>query len=299
MSDTTTGIKKVTVLGAGVLGAQIAFQAAYYGYEVTSWDINDDALEAAKKRFDSFGERYPNETENGTAEGVEEARSRLHQTADLEEAVKDADLVIEAVPERLDIKRDVWGRVGSAVKEGAILASNSSTLVPSVLAPLSGHEEDFLHLHFANNIWIRNIAEVMPHSGTKHEHLETLDNFAKSIGMETVVMEKEKAGYVMNSLSVPFLEAAQELWADGYASIEDIDRNWRITTGNKKGPFQMMDTVGLRTVYSIALNHAEEPDAPEWVKTFSKRLKEEYLDEGKLGDESGVGFYDPASGPNA
>ncbi|WJY67592.1 3-hydroxyacyl-CoA dehydrogenase [Corynebacterium auris] len=287
-----TDIKNVTVLGAGVLGAQIAFQIAYKGFNVTSWDIDDDAVEAAKKRFDSFEDRYVGEVEDATKEGVAEARERLKQTSDLEEAVKEADLIIEAVPEKADIKDDVWSKVGKAAKEGAIFSSNSSTMLPSDIAPSSGREEDFLHIHFANNIWVRNIAEIMPHKGTKDGLVETLTEFAEEIGMVPAVLEKEKGGYILNSLLIPLLRAAQELWIDGYATIEDIDNDWKVSTGSPDGPFEIMDLVGLRTLYAIESNEIEKGDVPEWQERFVKTVKEDYLDEGRYGAENGKGFYD-------
>ncbi|WJY67527.1 3-hydroxyacyl-CoA dehydrogenase [Corynebacterium auris] len=290
-----TDIKKVTVLGAGVLGAQIAFQIAYKGFDVISWDIDDDAVEAAKKRFDSFEDRYLRDVEDSTKEGIAEARERLSQTTDLEEAVKEADLIIEAVPEKADIKDDVWSKVGKAAKEGAIFASNSSTMVPSDIAPASGREEDFLNLHFANNIWVRNIAEIMPHEGTKDGLVETLTEFAEEIGMIPAVLEKEKDGYILNSLLIPWLRAGAQLWIEGYAKIEDIDTDWRVSTGMLKGPFEAMDMIGLRTYYAIESNAVEKGDAPEWQQRFVKTLKEDYLDQGRYGSENGKGFYDDAS----
>ncbi|SDS32954.1 3-hydroxyacyl-CoA dehydrogenase [Corynebacterium timonense] len=287
-----TDIKNVTVLGAGVLGAQIAFQIAYKGFNVISWDIDDDAVEAAKKRFDSFEDRYVNDVEDATKDGVAEARERLSQTSDLEEAVRDADLIIEAVPENADIKDDVWSKAGKAAKDSAILTSNSSTMLPSDIAPSTGREEDFLHIHFANNIWVRNIAEIMPHKGTKDGLVDTLTEFAKEIGMIPAVLEKEKGGYILNSLLLPWLRAAEELWIDGYAKIEDIDTDWKVSSGMVKGPFEAMDMIGLRTLYAIESNEIEKGDAPDWQKRFVKALKEDYLDKERYGEENGKGFYD-------
>ncbi|QPK83233.1 3-hydroxyacyl-CoA dehydrogenase [Corynebacterium qintianiae] len=287
-------IKNVTVLGAGVLGAQIAFQTAYKGFDVVSWDINDEAIAAAKGRFDSFQERYLQDVEGSSERSIAAARERLTQTSDLEAAVRDSDLVIEAVPERIDIKNDVWSRVGASAKEGAIFVSNSSTMLPSKLAPASGREEDFLNLHFANNIWVLNIAEIMPHAGTRPELVDTLTEFAEQIGMVPVVLKKEKPGYILNSLLIPLLRAAQELWAEGYATIENIDADWRVSTGAPMGPFEFMDMIGLRTIYAIGTNSVESGTAPEWQARFLQTIKEEYLDKGRFGWESGKGFYDLA-----
>src|SRR5690606_20998617 len=158
-------IKNVAVAGTGVLGSQIAFQTAFKGFEVSSYDINDEALEKAKERFNVLKERYQ-EDNYGTKKEVDAAYNRISLHTDLAKAVANADLVIEAVPEVLDIKQAFYKELSKVAREETIFASNSSTMIPSQLVSFTGRPEKYLHLHFANEIWKLNIAEIMKHDGT-------------------------------------------------------------------------------------------------------------------------------------
>ncbi|MDY5785472.1 3-hydroxyacyl-CoA dehydrogenase [Corynebacterium sp.] len=280
-------ITNVTVLGAGVLGAQIALVTAVRGFNVVSYDINDDALEAAKKRFDTFGKQMAAELDDVTADTVAEGRERLRQSSDLEDAVKDADLVIEAVPEKLEIKKDTWARVGKAAPDNAIFATNTSTLLPSSFAEATGDPSRFLALHFANHIWVNNTAEIMPHDGTDPALVDVLVEFAEAIKMVPVKLKKEQPGYIVNTLLVPFLQAGQYLLANDVAEPADIDRDWRNSTGSPAGPFEIMDVVGLRTVLSV---NESEDSQEEWKKDFADIVKQ-MIEDGRIGVESGEGFF--------
>ncbi|MBY4570303.1 3-hydroxyacyl-CoA dehydrogenase [Gordonia sp. LUNF6] len=281
MSD----IKKVVVLGTGVLGSQIAFQSAYSGFEVTAYDIDDDALAKAKERFAGLVETYKNEVP-GAADGkAEAALARLAYSSDLAEAVADADLVIEAVPEVLDLKRDIYQKLSAVAPEKTIFATNSSTLLPSDIVGSTDRPDRFLALHFANRVWQFNTAEVMGTAQTSPTVFDTIVEFAGEIGMVAIPIHKEKAGYVLNSLLVPFLNAALELAAGDYAEPKDVDNTWRIATGAPIGPFQMYDVIGLNTPYNIMAN------GDEHAQQLAAWLKENYIDKGKLGIAAGEGFY--------
>lgn len=281
-----TDIKNVTVAGAGVLGTQIAYQAAFAGFNVTSWDISDDALEEAKKRFDRLDAAYKRDVEGTTDEDTQGARDRLTLTSDLEEAVQDADLIIEAVPEKIDIKKDFWGKVADAAPEKTIFTTNTSTLLPSDFRDATGRPEKFLALHFANRVWSMRIAEVMPHDGTDEEVTKTVFEYAKEMQMEPMRLKREQPGYIMNSLLVPLLEASQKLWITDVAEPADIDKNWKMATGAPLGPFQAMDLIGLRTVSTIAMTKKDEN-----VKKFGKYVMENLVEKGKVGYESNEGFF--------
>ncbi len=281
----TNSIKKVTVLGTGVLGSQIAFQSAFKGFTVTAYDINDKVLEAAKGRFDKLAETYSNEVPDARDGKAQEALSRLTLTSDLAAAVADADLVIEAIPEILDVKRDTYQKLGELAPAKTIFATNSSTLLPSDLKDSTGRPDKFLALHFANRVWQFNTAEIMGTTDTDPAVFAAVVEFAKAIGMVPIELHKEKAGYVLNSLLVPFLNAAAELAAGGYADPSAVDDTWRIATGAPVGPFQIYDIIGLTTPYNIMANgDAEAQKLAAW-------LKENYIDKGKLGLASGEGFY--------
>jgi 3-hydroxyacyl-CoA dehydrogenase len=281
----TNSIKTVTVLGTGVLGSQIAFQSAFKGFTVTAYDINDKVLEAAKDRFGKLAETYANEVPDARDGKAQEALNRLTLTSDLAAAVSDTDLVIEAIPEILDLKRETYQKLGELAPAKTIFATNSSTLLPSDLKDSTGRPDKFLALHFANRVWQFNTAEIMGTTDTDPAVFAEVVEFAKAIGMVPIELHKEKAGYVLNSLLVPFLNAAAELAAGGYADPSAVDDTWRIATGAPVGPFQIYDIIGLTTPYNIMANgDAEDRKLAAW-------LKENYIDKGKLGLATGEGFY--------
>ncbi|GAA5229888.1 3-hydroxyacyl-CoA dehydrogenase [Arthrobacter cryoconiti] len=282
----SNNIQKVTVLGTGVLGSQIAFQTAYSGFDVTAYDISDEVLAKAKVRFEDLSKTYLRDGVDGAADGqAVDALTRLQYSADLADAVRDADLVIEAIPEVLKLKQETYEKLGQFAPEKTIFATNSSTLLPSDLKDFTGRPSKFLALHFANQIWKFNTAEVMGTTDTDPAVYDSVVKFASEIGMVPIPIHKEKAGYVLNSLLVPFLNSAAGLAAGGYAEPADVDKVWRIATGAPIGPFQIYDIIGLTTPYNIlAHGGPEEKAIAEW-------LKENYIDKGKLGLATGEGFY--------
>lgn len=276
----------VTVLGAGVLGAQIAFQAANHGKTVTAYDVDDAALEAARGRLDAIVAQYVGETGEDSRESATSAAAGITLTSDLAVAVADADLVIEAVPESLELKQDVYRRIAEAAPERTVFATNSSTLLPSAIADATGRPDRFLALHFANHVWRQNTAEIMGTPATSPEVFDRVVAFAEEIGMVPIPLKKEQPGYVLNSLLVPLLNAASQLYVDGVADVETIDKTWRIGTGAPAGPFQIFDVVGLTTAYNIS-SVSQSPKQ----RAFAALIKERFIDQGKLGVATGEGFY--------
>ncbi|UOQ88082.1 3-hydroxyacyl-CoA dehydrogenase [Agromyces endophyticus] len=281
-----TAVQHVTVLGTGVLGSQIAYQTAFSGLEVVAYDLDDAALAAAKERFEKLAATYVAEGVAGAADGAAQAAlARVNYSADLAAAVANADLVIEAVPESIDIKRATYEKLAAVAPERTIFATNSSTLLPSAIADATGRPDRFLALHFANRIWAHNTAEIMGTPATDPAVYATVVEFAKAIGMVPIEIKKEQPGYVLNSLLVPFLSAAGQLLVDGVAEPEAIDATWRIGTGAPMGPFQIYDIVGLTTAYNISMMGGPKQ------QEFAALIKERYIDQGKLGVATGEGFY--------
>lgn len=173
-----------------------------------------------------------------------------------------------------------------------IVVTNSSTMLPSKLAKYTGRPEMFLALHFANSIWKNNTAEVMKHSKTDDKYFNEVIKFAKEINMIALPMVKEKSGYLLNSMLIPFLFSGLDLLVNGISDVESIDKAWTLGTGSPKGPFQILDTVGLKTAHKIVLMYVKIPSflVPYNFKGMEKLLKK-YIDEGKLGMSSGEGFY--------
>ncbi|WP_067715104.1 3-hydroxyacyl-CoA dehydrogenase [Nocardia yamanashiensis] len=279
-------IRKVTVLGTGVLGSQIAYQTAFHGFDVTAYDISDEALSAARKRFEGLAAAYKNDHMPGADDKADAVAAGIALTTDLGAAVKDADLVIEAVPEVLSLKQETYRKLGELAPERTIFATNSSTLLPSAMKDFTGRPDRFLALHFANQVWKMNTAEVMGTPDTDPAVFQAVVDFAQAIGMVPIELHKEKAGYVLNSLLVPLLNAGMALAAGGYAEPDAVDKTWRIGTGAPMGPFQILDVIGLTTPYNILANSPDPAAAP-----LAAWLKANYIDQGKLGIATGEGFY--------
>lgn len=292
--ELTMNYKSITVAGSGVLGSQIAFQIAYKGFDVSVYDVSDPAIEAAKERMNQLKAQYMHDLAASRAE-VNKAFERISFYLDLSEAVAQSDLVIESVPEKVGIKMEFYTELAKTAPAKTVFATNSSTFLPSEFAEVTGRPEKFVALHFANQIWINNIAEIMKHSKTNNKVFEAVIEFAKAIGMIALPIYKEQPGYILNSLLVPLLNAALTLRAKGIADYQTIDKAWMVGTGASYGPFAILDIVGIRTVYNIVLGKGEAGDKN--AKELAAWLKTEYLDKGKTGKENGEGFYsypDPA-----
>ena len=279
----------ITVAGSGVLGSQIAYQTAYKGFYVNVYDISDEVLGHAKERLTKLKENYKEDL-GATQQTVDEALNRISFYTDLAQAVADADLVIEAIPEVARMKTGFYKALGKVAPEKTIFATNSSTLLPSQFAEATGRPHKFLALHFANSIWKNNTAEIMKHPGTDQTVFQDVIEFAKAIGMVALPLYKEQPGYILNSILVPFLNAAQMLLLNEVADVETIDKTWMIATGSPEGPFAILDTVGINTAYNITVAEANSTSNPEFEKLASL-LKKEYIDKGKLGRATGQGFY--------
>lgn len=281
-------IKHVTVAGTGVLGSQIAFQTAFKGFKVSAYDINEEALVKGKERFKVLKERYQKDN-YGTKEEVDAAYDRISFHTDLTKAVEHADLVIEAVPELLEVKQDFYKKLSKVAREETIFASNSSTMIPSQIVEFTGRPEKYLHLHFANEIWKLNIAEIMKHDGTSEKVFEEVIEFAKAIGMVPIPLHKEQPGYVLNTLLVPHIKASVQLVVDGIADPKIVDKTWMISTGAPFGPFAFLDIIGPNTPYNLYKAYGDGGD--ELSARVAGWIKSEYLDKEKMGKANGKGVY--------
>lgn len=315
-------IKKVVIAGGGVLGSQIAFQTAFKGFDTHIWVRSEASIERSKPFLKRWREEYVKELELcklhklGKAQGmpdiaegiysdlsdvsIEEIDEKIelvkglpekiqHHTS-MEDALKNADLVIEAVSEDIDVKRDFYSKIAPLLPKKTIIATNSSTLLPSSFADYTGRPEKFLALHFANLIWRLNTGEVMAHDRTSQEAFDIVVKFAENIGMIPLPLKKEKAGYILNSLLVPFVTAAEYLWAMDIAEPSVIDLTWKKGTNATKGPFEALDVIGIKTAYNVILLNPESKDKSTSTYIIAQKLKK-MIDEGKLGKSSGEGFY--------
>lgn len=199
-------------------------------------------------------------------------------------------MVIEAVPELLPIKQDFYTKLSAVANEKTIFASNSSTMTPSQIVDFTDRPEKYLHLHFANEIWKLNIAEIMKHERTSDEVFETIIEFAKDIAMIPILLHKEQPGYVLNTLLVPFLKAAMQLAADGVADPKVVDKTWMISTAAPIGPFAFLDIIGPNTPYNLYKAWGDQGD--ELSAKVAAWIKSEYLDKDRMGTANGKGVYD-------
>ena len=281
-----TNIEQVTVAGGGVLGSQIAYQCAFKGKNVTVYDIGDDAVAAARERVKALRTAYKRDIK-ATDEQFDAGLGRMSFTTDLSKAVKNANLVIEAIPEKPSIKHDFYQSLAKLAPENTIFASNSSTYVPSTFASDTGRPDKFLNLHFANQIWLMNTAEIMGTDQTDPDIYNQIVSFAREIGMVPIQLHKEQPGYVLNTLLMPLMGAAGMLWAHDVADPQTIDKTWMIATGAPKGPFGFYDMVGLRTAYNIlSQRQGDNPQAKPLLDKLNAMIEQ-----GKLGEETGQGFY--------
>ena len=281
--------KNVTVAGSGVLGYQIAFQAAYHGFNVIVYDISDEVLEQAKSKFNWMCKAFRKDL-RATQEQLDTTFDNLSYTSDLAEAVKDADLMIEAIPEIPEIKVEFYEKLANLAPEKTVFETNTSTLLPSQFAESTGRPAQFLALHFANKIWMHNVAEIMGHPRTDPKVFDEVVAFATNIGMVPMPLYKEQPGYIMNSLLAPFIDAGLQLLAKEVADPHTIDKTWMIVTGAPVGPFGILDTIGINTAYNITKMSAERTQSPVRFKAV-KYLKEQLIDQNKLGAATGEGFY--------
>lgn len=308
-------MKNITILGGGVLGSQIAFQTSYSGYNVTIYLRSKESIKRCKKKLEEVKNSYieainimkKNKDINNWSLGIEDfdnfnaskCLKKVNMVLDeiklelnLDKALKDTDLVIESMSEDFNAKKEIYESIKDKLDDKTIIVTNSSTMLPSKLAKYTGRSDKFLALHFANSIWKNNIVEVMRHDKTSEYAFNEVIDFSKSIRMIPLPLNKEKSGYLLNSMLIPLLFSGLDLLVNGISDVKSIDTAWKRGTGSPKGPFEILDTVGLKTAYNIVLMYVKIPKflAPYNFKGMESLLKK-YIEEGKLGKSSGEGFY--------
>lgn len=274
-------MKKVTVAGGGVLGTQIAYQSAMNGMDTVIWLRSPSSITRTEPKLEKVYEQIKADIEQArkdplkvpaglcqdgkfdadlALEKLNQARENIRLELDMEKAMRGADIVIESMSEDPQAKAEFYKKAAPFLDEKTILVTNSSTLLPSMFADVTGRPDRYMALHFANHIWRNNLAEVMAQEKTDPEVFDQVMDFAREINMEPVAVRKEKAGYLLNSMLVPFLFAAQDLYVTETANPEDIDKAWVKGTGAPYGPFQMLNAIGLETARNIALMYCQIPE---------------------------------------
>ena len=280
-------IRKVAVIGTGVLGTQIAVLAASFDYEVFAYDTNEQSFIKGIENIRNLS-RAAKRKPTVTIEDWEKGIDRLQFCDRFEEVLADADLIIEAVPEDLELKRKVHEQIDAIAPSHAIQATNSSSLPISKIESATQRPAQCLNLHFYIPAMGLNMVDIMGGSQTTAEVMVMGKSFVQSIGCVPLEVRKEILGFCFNRVWRAIKRETLYMWADGFVDFKDIDRAWMIFTGMPLGPFGLMDNVGLEVVYDIEMvyyNESEDPKdhPPEALKSMIER--------NDLGVKTGKGFY--------
>jgi len=279
-------IKRVGVLGAGLMGHGIAQVVAQAGYDVVLREVDDAKLE---KGIGKIEKQLARAVEKGRAEqaDADAVRARIHGTTSYSD-LADCDLVIEAITEDLGLKLEMWKEVDGIAKEGALFATNTSSLSVIDQAATTSRPERFFGLHFFNPAQVMKLVEVIRGITTSDETFETGVEFTKSIG-KLGIPTKDKAGFIVNRLLVPYLLDGIRAYEEGVGSIEQIDAAMKAGAGHPMGPLLLSDFVGLDTLGSICDVLFDEFRERRFAQPPTLR---KMLAAGWYGRKSGTGFYD-------
>jgi 3-hydroxybutyryl-CoA dehydrogenase len=281
-------IRRVLVVGAGTMGRQISLQCAMHGYDVTLYDVSSDALDAAKTQVRAFADHLIAWGRLSKKE-ADAALKRITTTTNAREASVQADLMSESVPEDPKLKCKVFAQFNKLCPSHTIFTTNSSELIPSLIAEKTGRPDKFAAFHFHQHVWEANVVDIMPHPGTAKGTVKLLGAFAERIGQIPILLRKENPGYVFNTMLNALLGSAMTLAMNDIASVEEIDRAWMGVTKMVVGPFGILDAVGLDLAWQITESGAKL-SGDKQLQAHADFLKQ-YVDKGWLGVKSGRGFY--------
>jgi 3-hydroxybutyryl-CoA dehydrogenase len=280
-------IQKVLIIGGGTMGRQIALHFAMHGCHVVIYDIQDEFLNRALSGIQKIAGSYVH-LKRITKEEAEASIRRIKITTIPEEAAADIDLVSESVPEDPVLKGNAFSLFHTLCPPRTIFTTNTSTLLPSMFAEVTGRPEKFLALHF-HDLRTNTVVDIMPHSGTDEETIHVVRDFAKRMGLIDILLRKENSGYVFNAMFAAFLGSAQTLASNNIASIEDIDRSWMGVMNMPIGPFGLMDSVGIDTAWTVTAYWAKQTGDVQSQKNAD--FLKQFVDRGELGQKTGKGFY--------
>lgn len=284
---TGKGVERVCVVGAGNMGHQIALCAALAGYSVSCTDVNPEVLRKAEGFADTYlAERVAKGKLN--QEAAQRARANITFTLDVEEAASAADFAIEAVFEKLDLKRQVFRELDEVCPPHAILTTNSSFIVSSRIADVTGRPSKVCNMHFFNPALVMRLVEVVKGPHVSDETATVVMEVARSMGKTPILLRKEIYGFLVNRILAAINREALYLHDTAIATYEDIDTAVVLALGHPMGPFRLMDLTGIDLAYFISMERYQETGDPEYRP--SPVIVEKFM-KGEWGRKTGKGFY--------
>lgn len=281
-------VKKIAVLGAGLMGHGIAQVAAQAGkYEVRLRDVEQRFLDKGVNMIKGSLQKFLSKGKI-TEEEVKRILTRIQPTLDLKDAVANADLIVEAAPENVNLKKSIFSEVDSLASEHAIIVSNTSSISITELASSTKRPEKCCGMHFFNPPQLMKLVEIVRGAQTSDETVDTVRETAQTMGKETVLVKKDCPGFIVNRILTPALNEAVELVWEGIAEKEDIDKAIKLGLNWPMGPLTLLDYIGSDTVLSIANVLSEELDPKFHPSPLLKQMVRAKL----LGRKTGKGFYD-------
>ena len=285
------GIDTVAVIGAGTMGAGIAQICAQAGWKTNLYDAFPEGLERGMNAIDAFWDKGIARGKT-TTEQKTEWSANLHAVSDMEEAVKDADLVIEAVPEIPELKHRIFTDLGNMTNESCILGTNTSSLSIADIAAASGRPEKVIGMHFFNPVPIMKLLELIKHDDCSDATIAAATAAGDAMG-KTTILVKDVPGFATSRLGVVLGNEAIRMLADGVASAKDIDTAMVLGYKHPMGPLALTDLVGLDVRRDILLNLKKSFNDDAYTP---HPLLEKLISEGRLGKKTGKGIYDWSSG---
>lgn len=281
-------MERVTVVGAGAMGRQIALQCALHGWAVVLSDSRADALESAVGFFREYLEGRIAKGKLGVDER-DASLARLHTTTDLAEAATGADVVIEAIIEQFEAKSALFRQLDTLCPQKTLLTTNSSNVRGSRLAAVTGRPGQVLNLHFFNPALVMELVEVVVHPAVSEATIEQAMSFCRRLGKTPVLLRKEVPGFIVNRIFRALTREAVSLLEGGYASAADIDLAVVKGLGHSMGPLRLLDTTGIDISYLARMDEYRETGV-ETAKP--NQLLEQMYERGDWGKKTGKGFYD-------
>ena len=278
---------KICIVGSGYLGTQVGALSARSGYTVSMHDISEDPFNVSRESVKEYIDEWI-ETRVIKPEEAEEVIQRINYTTDLPEAVKEAEIVIEAVVENLEVKRKVFKQLDELCPPSVILCSNSSSIKISHIEDATAHPERVLNMHFYGYPWRRSVLELMKGSHTTDEAIEKARKYAISIDVTPLKVLKESTGFIFNRVWRAIKKECLTVADTGVANFEDVDRAWMSLYKTDTGPFGLMDRVGLDVVRDIEMVYYRESGEP---RDKPPKILLDKINRGELGVKTGKGFY--------